>query len=280
MKRLLPLLLATLLLSGCGGRTAALPDDSAPLSVSMEAEGVMGRSYTLDVPLPEAVTPMEQGGEDNVWKAAETPDGRAAMYNLDSDTGSVLLSWDGHLACFDNWQFQTPRTIDPCLALVDLSGDGEADTLAAILYDGSGTGVSHETLHLVTMDEFGTMTDYALPEALYEERLAALVTVEAKGAVGTLSIGDVALTLPDLSRVLPDIDAKYPDRVLLRDWVSFDASVKNGKNMGGGLSITLGIGLNVWDTAPPVSVGDLLCDIWFDRETGVYTLEGFALRGY
>jgi len=276
MKRLLPLLLTALLLTGCGGRNAAPPGDSTPLSVSMEAEGVTGRSYALDVPLPEAITPMEQGGADNVWKAAETPDGRAAMYNLDSDTGSVLLSWDGHLASFDGWGFQTPRTVDPCLALVDLSGDGEADTLAAILYDGSGTGVSHETLHLVTMDEFGTMTDYALPEALYEERLAALMTVKAKGTTGTLSIGDVTLTLPDLSQVLPDIDAKYSDRVLLRDVVSFEASVKNE---GGGLSLTLGIGMNVWDTAPPVFVGDLLCSVWFDRETGVYTLDGFALRG-
>lgn len=270
MKRLLPLLLAALLLTGCGGRTAVPPDDSAPLSVSMEAAGVMGRSYTLDVPLPEAITPMEQGGTDNVWKAAETPDGRAAMYNLDSDTGSVLLSWDGHLASFDGWGFQTPRTVDPCLALVDLSGDGEADTLAAILYDGSGTGVSHETLHLVTMDEFGTMTDYALPEALYEERLAALVTVEAKGTAGTLSVGGVTLTLPDKG-------VKYPDQIILRDVVSFDASVKNGKNMGGGLSMTLGIKMEAPD---PVSVGDLLCGVRFDPETGVYTLDGFALRRY
>jgi len=269
MKRLLPLLLTALLLTGCGGRNAAPPDDPEPLSVSMEAEGVTGRSYALDVPLPEAVTPMEQGGTDNVWKAAETPDGRAAMYNLDSDTGSVLLSWDGHLASFDGWGFQTPRTVDPCLALVDLSGDGEADTLAAILYDGSGTGVSHETLHLVTMDEFGTMTDYALPEALYGERLAEIVTVKAKGTTGTLSIGDVTLTLPDEG-------VKYPDQIILRDVVGFDASVKNGKNMGGGLSLTLGIEME----APyPVFIGELLCRVWFDRETGVYTLDGFALRG-
>ncbi len=65
MKRLLPLLLVALLLTGCGGQ-AAPQGDSIPLSVSMEAEGVMGRSYTLDVPLPEAVTPMEQGGDSNV----------------------------------------------------------------------------------------------------------------------------------------------------------------------------------------------------------------------
>ncbi len=75
MKRLLPLLLTALLLTGCGGRDAT-PSDS-PLSVSMEAEGVTGRSYALDVPLPEAITPMEQGGEDNIWKVAETPDSRA-----------------------------------------------------------------------------------------------------------------------------------------------------------------------------------------------------------
>lgn len=279
MKRLLPLLLLALLLTGCGDRTAA-PSDG-PLCVSMEAEGVTGRSYALDVPLPETITPMEQGGEDNVWKAAETPDGRAAMYNLDSRTGSVLLSWDGHLASFDNWWFQTPRRVDPCLALIDLSGDGEADTLAAILYDSSGTGVSRETLHLVTMDEFGTMTDYALPAALYEERLAEIVTVKSKGTAGTLSVGDVALNLPDLAQLLPDFGAKYPDRVLLRDVVSFDASVKNGKNRGGGgLFMTVAIGVEVEKTAPLVFVGDLLCSVQFDPDTGVYTLYGFAPRGY
>ncbi len=200
------------------------------------------------------------------------------MYNLDSRTGSVLLSWDGHLASFDNWWFQTPRCVDPCLALADLSGDGEADTLAAILYDGSGTGVSHETLHLVTMDEFGTMTDYALPEALYEERLAELVTVKPKE--GTLSVGDVSLALPDLAQLLPDIDAKYSDRVLLRDVVSFDVSVKNGKNMGGGLSMTLGIGMEVKEATHTIPVGDLLCGVEFDPDTGVYTLNSFALHGY
>jgi len=275
MKRLLPLLLTVLLLTGCGGRNAAPPGDSTPLSVSMEAEGVTGRSYALDVPLPEAVTPMEQGGMDNVWKVAETPDGRAAMYNLDSRAGSVLLSWDDHLASFENWWFMTPRTIAPCLALTDLSGDGEDDALLAILYDGSGTGVSHETLHLVTMDEFGTMTDYALPEALYGERLAELVTVKPKGTAGTLSVGDVTLTLPDLDQLLPNADAKYSDQVFLGDMVSFDASVKNE---GGGLSMTLGIGMGLKKTAPPVFVGDLLCSIRFDPDTGVYTLDSFALR--
>ncbi len=120
----------------------------------------------------------------------------------------------------------------------------------------------------------------ALPAALYEERLAELVTVKPKGTAGTLSVGDVNLALRDLAQLFPDIDAKYPDRVLLRDVVSFDVSVKNGKNMGGGLSMTLGIRIEVEKTAPPVSVGDLLCGVQFDPDTGVYTLGGFALRGW
>lgn len=103
-RRLLPLLLAGLLLSGCGAGTELY-----------EAEG------------------------QEISLLAQTEDGAAAFYAL-AEEGSLLLRWDGSLAQF-RWNDRTPRCISPQLWWTDADGDGE-DELAVSCYAGSGTGVS------------------------------------------------------------------------------------------------------------------------------------------
>ena len=98
MKRVvLILLLCAALLSGCGSRAAA-PEAA---SASLQAGAVMGRSYVPMEPLPRVVTPTEQGAalteQGVIWRAAESPDGRAALYRLNSDT--VLIEWTAAWPC-------------------------------------------------------------------------------------------------------------------------------------------------------------------------------------
>lgn len=268
MKRLLcAALSALLLLSGCGQRAPAneSPPGEGP-TVSMEATPAIGRSYALSEPLPGEVTPMVQAGElssQAIWKAAESPDGRAALYNLDSDTGGVLVEWDGTLVMFSGWDFRTPQAIAPWMAVLDVRGSGTADTLVVDLYNGSGTGVSVETLHLLTRDDHGTITDHPLPQALYAERLPAIMTVKT-GGNAAVSLGNTTLQLPKQQQ-------KYTAGPCLGNIVAYTAD-RNGR-----LSMELALGMGVKDTAVPVYVGRLLADIAFDPDAGVYTLCNFTL---
>lgn len=267
MKRvILILLLCAAVLCGCSGHAAPVEAPTA----SLQAGAVMGRSYVPESPLPREVTPMEQGAslteQGTVWRAAESPDGRAALYRLNGDT--VLVEWDSSVAMFDGWQFETPRTIDPWMAVLDVSGTGTADTLVVDLYRGSGTGVSMEELHLLTKGEHGAITDYPLPEALYAEELARQITVDAKA--NTLTLGAMTLALPE-----PEKGFSLTGNVSLREQVHFSASVT------GSLQIEVGLGVEQKGAAVPViPVGRLRADVYLDRETGIYTLEDITIGGY
>lgn len=266
MKRLLCLLsaAAALLTAGCGSRSA--PEPPEPLSVSMEATAVMGRSYVPEVLLPKAVTPMEQGGKDNLWRAAETAGGEAALYNLDSASGAVLVQWEGSLAMLDGWYFRTPQCVPPSLRLLDWDGDGTPEILAAVLYTGSGTGVSIEQLHLLTRDAHGSLMDSPLPEALYSQRLAELMTVKTRKRTGSVSIGNVSLSLPDAG-------VPYTGGPDLGSIVSYHFDTE------GRLTMELGLGMEVKDQALPQYVGKVLCGVEFDSASETYTLTDFALQG-
>lgn len=264
MKRIIPLfLLCAALLCGCSGHAAPAEAPTA----SLQAGAVMGRSYVPESPLPREVTPMEQGvaltEQGVLWRAAETPDGRAALYRLNGDT--VLIEWDGSVAMFDGWQFETPRTVDPWMAVLDVNGTHAADTLVVDLYRASGTGVSVEELHLLSRDDHGAITDYPLPEALYTEELARQIAVDKK----SLTLGAVTLALPE-----PEKGFSLTGTVNLRDQVHFSASVT------GEVELELGVQLERTGTAVPVPAGRLRADVYLDRETGVYTLENITIGGY
>lgn len=166
-RRLLPLLLAGLLLSGCGAGTepnAASPGASASPPPTESASAETAGEQTAGLPEPIPVEPFTvpaevtegQKPEKNwelptreaaLYKAegqeisllAQPEDGAAAFY-APAEEDSLLLRWDGSLAQF-RWNDRTPRCISPQLWWTDADGDGE-DELAVSCYAGSGTGVS------------------------------------------------------------------------------------------------------------------------------------------
>ena len=266
MKRVvLILLLCAAVLCGCSGHAAPAEAPTA----SLQAGAVMGRSYVPESPLPREVTPMEQGAslteQGTVWRAAESPDGRAALYRLNE--GTVLIQWDGSVAMFDGWNFESPQTVDPWMAVLDVKGTGTADTLVIDLFRGGGTGVSMEELHLLTKGEHGAITDYPLPEALYTEELARQIAVDAK--TNTLTLGAATLALPE-----PEKGVSYTENAVLGNQVHFSASVT------GELELELGVQLGQTGSAEPIPAGRLLADIHLDGDTGVYTLENITIGGY
>lgn len=266
MKRVvLIFLLCAALLCGCSGHAAPAEAPTA----SLQAGAVMGRSYVPESPLPREVTPMEQGvaltEQGVLWRAAETPDGRAALYRLNGDT--VLIEWDGSVAMFDGWQFETPRTVDPWMAVLDVNGTHAADTLVVDLYRASGTGVSVEELHLLSRDDHGAITDYPLPEALYTEELTRQITVDVKA--NTLTLGAATLALPE-----PEKGVSYTGNAGLGNYAHYSAGVS------GTLQLELRLVMEQTGSAAPIPVGRLRADVYLDRETGVYTLENITIGGY
>ena len=203
--RVQPLLLAGLLLSGCGAGTepnAAPLEASASPSPAESASAETVESQTAGLPEPIPVEPFTVPAEtaegqrpEKNWKLptrevelyeaegqeisllAQTEDGAAAFYAL-AEEDSLLLRWDGSLAQF-RWSYRTPRCISPQLWRTDADGDGE-DELAVNCYAGSGTGVSVWELHIVEQSADGTLTGYTLPSAAWET-LSPLIRVERNG---------------------------------------------------------------------------------------------------
>lgn len=275
MKKTICILTAcALLLAGCGGKDDAAAASSAPaeesftiaepapgLRVSLESTAALGRTYVPESPLPREVTDMVAAPEEGIWRAAETADGRAALYGLNED--SVLVEWDGDVVMFDGWLFRTPRAIPP--RMVFLPGWG--DTLAIVLYSGSGTGVSIETLHLLTKDDAGAVTDHPLPERLYSEELKNCITVNTRAA--ELTLGSLTLDLAQ--------NREHPltGEAVLGNIVGYTLSTD------GRVQIELGVEALCKDIPPTLNyVGFITADVVFHEDTHTYELERIALGQY
>lgn len=274
MKKTICVLAACLLLSGCGGEPAAPAASSAPAEesftiaepvpgprVSLESTAALGRTYIPESPLPREVTDMTAAPEEGIWRAAETADGRAALYGLNEN--SVLVEWDGDVVMFDGWLFRTPRAIPPRMAILP----GWGDTLAIVLYGGSGTGVSIESLHLLTKDSAGAVTDHPLPERLYSEELKNCITVNTRAS--ELSLGSLTLDLPQ--------NKEHPltGEVVLGNIVGYTLSTD------GRVQIDLGVEALCKDILPTLNyVGFLTADVAFHEDTHTYELANIALGQY
>lgn len=186
MRRTLFLLLVLMVLTACGtparqepetlpeeppaaAETFPLPETGPAGSLSAPAIVTEGRKPEQTYDLPRRLC-GNIANEDFPLLAAELPEEDAAFYGIQWET--ALIRWGASEAEFD-WVYLTPRQILPRLFCLDVDGDWE-DELILICYVGSGTGVSVDELHIIEKGPDGTLTDYALPESLWQEQVPTL----------------------------------------------------------------------------------------------------------
>lgn len=234
MKKMIPFLLALLVLSGCGGERAPAETEVLPDSLSAVPEAIFLPETKVVEPIsvPAVVTEGKPPAEDydlasalrdpwseeNLYTSggrlallAEAPEGDAAFYTLPgtekAGAESVLIQWGDSLAEF-GWDFATPRRILPRLACLDLDHDGNEE-LIVICYVDSGTGVSIEDLHVLEKNDAGTLTDYAL---LYQDKKGNPMWEKLSSLLGLEIAGERAFVI--LGRELVEVNkSQLPEEV-------------------------------------------------------------------
>ncbi len=284
MKRITPLLLMLVVLTACGAKPEtvmevlevpafALPETAEAEPISAEAAVTEGRAPAedYDLPLPREFSPENswmrydidgwlRGG--TIGLLAEAPEAGAAFYGLpysENAHETALIRWGDSLAEFD-WDFLTPRRFLPRMAVMDLDGDGK-DELIVLTYVGSGTGVSIYDLHVLEKNPDGTLTDYAMPGSLWQERLPPLLRFVQTDGRNFLILG----------RELLEIDMEH---VLEGQMEPSAGWIANFRLLPEEHAIQLLGAVDLWKTTNYVA--DYTADVGY--RDGVFTLSGFHLQ--
>ena len=209
MKKAFLMVLACLLLAGCGGAgeppesatPEAIPQDTAdtlpepapvePISApAVVTEGRVPEEYDA---LPTEVVSLYdwQTSGEPLALLAEIPEQEMALYGVaDRDAPHVLFRWGDTLAEFPDWVIYTPKSVTPELLALDLDGDGAVEPVVSCFQ--GGNQVSRYALHVLQQSR-GTLTDSQLPDSLYEEQLSALLTLSGSGEMLTISLGSQSI---------------------------------------------------------------------------------------
>lgn len=284
MYRIIPLLLMLVVLTACGAKPEtvmevlevpafALPETAEAEPISSEAAVTEGRAPAedYDLPLPREFSPENswmrydidgwlRGG--TIGLLAEAPEAGAAFYGLpysENAHETALIRWGNSLAEFD-WDFLTPRRFLPRMAVMDLDGD-EKDELIVLTYVGSGTGVSIYDLHVLEKNPDGTLTDYAMPGSLWQERLPPLLRFVQTDGRNFLILG----------RELLEIDMEH---VLEGQMEPSAGWIANFRLLPEEHAIQLLGAVDLWKTTNYVA--DYTADVGY--RDGVFTLSGFHLQ--
>ena len=210
MRKQIFALLACLLLTGCGGtgETAApvaeMPAESLPKTapvapLSAPAIVMEGQMPVGDSDLPTEVVSLHswQTSGEPLALLAEIPEQGIALYGVAGvDAPHVLFRWGDTLAEFPDWDIYTPKSVTPELLALDLDGDGAVEPAVSCFQGGTQVGLY--ALHVLRQSN-GTLTDYQLPEALYESQLSDLLALGGSGETLSISLGDqsVRTALPE-----------------------------------------------------------------------------------
>ena len=196
MKKAFLMVLACLLLAGCGaptGTTAKVPETAPEEPISAPAVVTEGRVPEEYDALPTEVVSLYdwQTSGEPLALLAEIPEQEMALYGVaDRDAPHVLFRWGDTLAEFPDWVIYTPKSVTPELLALDLDGDGAAEPVVSCFQ--GGNQVSRYALHVLQQSS-DTLTDCQLPESLYEEQLSALLTLSGSGETLTISLGSQSI---------------------------------------------------------------------------------------
>ena len=283
MKKCIFSLFLLLLLIGCGVPAPAepLPEEppaeAEPLSlpepprrlkpISAPAVVTEGRVPAENYELPPSMADPRYNAEGwirggVVGFLAEAPEADAAFYAAPYQANGespALIRWGDSLAEFD-WDFLTPRRFLPRMAVMDLDGDGK-DELIVLTYVGSGTGVSIYDLHVLEKNPDGTLTDYAMPGSLWQERLPPLLRFVQTDGRNFLILG----------RELLEIDMEH---VLEGQMEPSAGWIANFRLLPEEHAIQLLGAVDLWKTTNYVA--DYTADVGY--RDGVFTLSGFHLQ--
>lgn len=283
MRRVIPLLLALVLLTACGAKSEtamealevpvfSLPETAEAEPISAKAAVTEGRAPAEDYDLPPSPPPATRytprydidgwlrGG--TISLLAEAPEADAAFYGLpysEDAHETALIRWGDSLAEFD-WDFLTPRRFLPRMAVMDLDGD-EKDELIVLTYVGSGTGVSIYDLHVLEKNSDGSLTDYAMPESLWQEQLPPLLRFVQTDGRNFLILG----------RELLELDM---DHVLEGETEPSTGWIASFRLLPEEHAIQLLGAVDLWKTTNYVA--DYTADVGY--RDGVFTLSGFHLQ--
>lgn len=284
MYRIIPLPLMLVVLTACGAKPEtvmevlevpafALPETAEAEPISAEAAVTEGRAPAedYDLPLPREFSPENSWirydidgwlREGTIGLLAEAPEAGAAFYGLpysENAHETALIRWGNSLAEFD-WDFLTPRRFLPRMAVMDLDGDGK-DELIVLTYVGSGTGVSIYDLHVLEKNPDETLTDYAMPGSLWQERLPPLLRFVQTDGRNFLILG----------RELLEIDMEH---VLEGQMEPSAGWIANFRLLPEEHAIQLLGAVDLWKTTNYVA--DYTADVGY--RDGVFTLSGFHLQ--
>lgn len=196
MKKAFLMVLACLLLAGCGaptGTTAKVLETAPEEPISAPAVVTEGRVPEEYDALPTEVVSLYdwQTSGEPLALLAEIPEQEMALYGVaDRDAPHVLFRWGDTLAEFPDWVIYTPKSVTPELLALDLDGDGAVEPVVSCFQ--GGNQVSRYALHVLQQSR-GTLTDSQLPDSLYEEQLSALLTLSGSGEMLTISLGSQSI---------------------------------------------------------------------------------------
>lgn len=267
----------SLLLSACGAQNeqSAASQDTNPQTEQVEnstaaSDGANDAANETQEEAPDdsQSSTTDEGKEDGAESKliASIPENNIYMYGLDNGVelhiGDLVQQYD--------WIYNTPRGIEPRLAVKDYDADGH-DELAIILYIGSGTGVSVEQLHMIEMEEDPKLQDHQFLENDYLDQVYPAISFkpikEAEELTAEVKVGDKKTEVIMKNYYDHDEFGAARDNLGIRDIVGY------GFDDNKDIQASFGIGVLFEKIATPQYIGYLNANVSY--QDGQFKLSNF-----
>ncbi|WEK55744.1 MAG: hypothetical protein P0Y55_06780 [Candidatus Cohnella colombiensis] len=261
------LLVVSLLLTACGERNLEAANADSSERETLETNTSEQDEMEQSPPVEQEVVEEEPFVAELL---GEIPEKDISLYSRESE-GVVLHVRDAEQVFL--WEYMTPRRIMPILEVYDYDGDG-VEELSAILYIGSGTGVSVQDLHIVEInntkqslfiDHFFEPEDYL---AQIDDTVKFKTITQAGELFGELTLGS-HIDLINLETFQSIENGKITNRLAYGSIISFYS--EQGK-----LMLNFKIGITKENSVMPEYFGSITADI--NYRAGSFTLVNFKFE--